>query len=501
LAALVCLRGAAFALLAAAAAGCATVAPPRAAAPGSDAARCERAFAAADAAIEHAGVGDAYGARVPGYPYLRVDRFLASFAAEPLTAAQRERLVQLMTASESEAREVALDNLPRDAKRALDDALADGAAPADTARTLRGCAETLHAFDAASPEFAGRVARAARVPDDYETWQRVVGLYPLAALPFALGVRRYEDEIRASFATPLDRLPARGRLEHYQPQAGNRLSTEAVATLVARAPRDPLGIPQLAADEALALAWTFAPDLAIDVAGDDDRPGTATITRDGARDVDSRVPLAYVRVAYARVGGRVLLQLVYTFWFKSRPLTSAFDLLGGRLDGLVWRVTIGVDGRPLVFDSIHPCGCYHQFFPTLRAALRPLEPTLDETAFVPQRLPPLEAHSRIALRIESGTHYLQRILVDAPAPPTASRYALVPDGRLRRLPRADGGTASYFGPDGFVPGTERGERYFFWPMGIANPGAMRQWSRHATAFIGRRHFDDPLLIERYFVVR
>jgi hypothetical protein len=150
---------------------------------------------------------------------------------------------------------------------------------------------------------------------------------------------------------------------------------------------------------------------------------------------------------------------------------------------------------------MHPCGCYHQFFPTPRAELRPTEPTLDETAFVPQRLPGLEAHSRIALRIESGTHYLQRILVEAPAPPTASRYALAPYDRLRRLPRADGGSASYFGPDGFVPGTERSERYFFWPMGIANPGAMRQWSRHATAFLGRRHFDDPFLIERYFVLR
>ncbi len=489
------------ALLAVAAAGCATVAPPRDAPPGSDVARCERAFAAADAAIERAGVGDAYGARVPGFSYLRVDRFLASFAPEPLTAAQRDQLVQLMIAAEREAREVALDNLPRDAKRALDDEIANGAGTPDAARVLRGCAETLRVFDAASPEFTGRVTRAARVPDDYDTWKRVVGLYPLAAMPFALGVRRYEDEIRASFATPLDRLPARGALAHYQPRAGGRLSTEAVAALIARAPPDPLGIPQLAPDAALALAWTFAPDLVIDVAGDDDRPGTATITRDGVRDVDSEVPLAYVRLAYARVGGRVLPQVVYAFWFKARPLTSPVDLLGGHLDGLVWRVTIGVDGRPLLFDSIHPCGCYHQFFPTPGADLRPLEPTLDETAFVPQRLPVLEAQSRIALRLESGTHYLQRIVIDAGAPPPASRYALVPDGRLSRLPRPDGGTASYFGPDGLVPGTERGERYVFWPMGIPSPGAMRQWSRHATAFIGRRHFDDPFLIERYFVVR
>jgi hypothetical protein len=35
-------------------------------------------------------------------------------------------------------------------------------------------------------------------------------------------------------------------------------------------------------------------------------------------------------------------------------------------------------------------------------------------------------------------------------------------------------------------------------MGIASAGQMRQWGHHATAFVGRRHFDDPDLFERYF---
>jgi hypothetical protein len=47
-------------------------------------------------------------------------------------------------------------------------------------------------------------------------------------------------------------------------------------------------------------------------------------------------------------------------------------------------------------------------------------------------------------------------------------------------------------------GTERAERFLFWPMGIASAGAMRQWGRQATAFVGRRHFDDADLLERRF---
>jgi hypothetical protein len=35
-------------------------------------------------------------------------------------------------------------------------------------------------------------------------------------------------------------------------------------------------------------------------------------------------------------------------------------------------------------------------------------------------------------------------------------------------------------------------------MGIRSAGAMRQWGRQATAFVGRRHFDDADLIERRF---
>ena len=36
--------------------------------------------------------------------------------------------------------------------------------------------------------------------------------------------------------------------------------------------------------------------------------------------------------------------------------------------------------------------------------------------------------------------------------------------------------------------------------GALDAGAMRQWGHHATAFVGRRHFDDADLIERRFVI-
>ena len=68
------------------------------------------------------------------------------------------------------------------------------------------------------------------------------------------------------------------------------------------------------------------------------------------------------------------------------------------------------------------------------------------------------------------------------------------------MTRLEGGRRSAFAPDGLVSGTERLERFFFWPMGIASAGAMRQSGRHATAFVGRRHFDEADLVERRFDV-
>ena len=79
--------------------------------------------------------------------------------------------------------------------------------------------------------------------------------------------------------------------------------------------------------------------------------------------------------------------------------------------------------------------------------------------------------------------------------------ALLDENQLRALPWPAGGTRSAYDAAGLVPGSERGERWLFWPMGIASAGQMRQWGRHATAFVGRRHFDDPGLLDLYFEPR
>jgi hypothetical protein len=468
---------------------------------------CEALFAQTDRAVQRAGVHDGAAARIEGFPHLRVDRLLASFAAEAvddtetLNDARFDAWLRRLRETDRKARGFEIAHLPEPDRADLQAAQADLVQRhGGLSAALDACATALVERDRAVPQRREVLLRAARVPDDYDQWKRIVGLYWLTRIPFASGVRGYQREVETVFATPLDALPLRGRLIAYAPPPAQQLSTSERTAILAGTPEDLLGIPVPDEVDLEHLFQAHAPLWLVDQRDDNDRIGRLVLGDDGSAQVDTSVPTVYRRVAYTRYDDRVLLQLVYSVWLPARPKTSGSDLLGGHLDAVVWRVTLAPDRAPLVYDSIHSCGCYHQFFPTARAEPLPQPDTLDETAFVPQRLPAVSPGQRIALRLEAGTHYLQRILL--PAPDADGRTtAWLDDDALRSLPLAGSGRRSAFRPDGIVPGSERGERWLFWPMGVREPGAMRQWGRHATAFVGRRHFDEARLMQRYFRLR
>ncbi len=263
-----------------------------------------------------------------------------------------------------------------------------------------------------------------------------------------------------------------------------------------------LGLPAFPQSTLSRLIVRHAPHFEIETASDDDRPGALVWQRDATDGLSITIaperPVLYVRTSHTHFAGRWLLQLIYTLWFPARPAAHADDVLAGRLDGLLWRVTLAEDGTPLVYDTIHPCGCYHLFIPTEWVRARPPPETVDEGLFAPQTVRSPAANERVVLRLAAVTHYLQQVAVDAAPHEHALALALRDDDELRALPLPDGGTRSAFAADGLIAGSERLERFYFWPMGVASAGQMRQWGRHATAFVGRRHFDDPMLIDRYF---
>ncbi|MGR9088018.1 MAG: hypothetical protein ACU841_13210 [Gammaproteobacteria bacterium] len=463
---------------------------------------CAELFVATGQAVTSAGTVDSQAARIAGLPYLRVDRFLSSFRREasgPAFESWVDRLQELAM----DGWRIELMNLPVAERRRLE-LLAGAVPPKGRSLTdaLRECGNLLRRSDLDSPSKQAVLTENATVPEEYRTWQRIAGLYPLTSLGFRLGIAHWHRETLENYNIPLDRLPVTGRLVRYAPAPRNEiLSTAEVAGLIKHSSENPLAIPSPGMAQQRRLFERFAPILEIDVASDDDRIGTPVLKDDKSVAIDTSRPTVYRHLSHARVGNRILLQLNYMIWFPARPLDSPWDLLGGRLDGLIWRVTLLPDGKPWMFDSIHLCGCYHLFFPTQHAVIKRKAEFWNEPDFVPQLSFLFNENARLVIRIASNSHYIDRVYSAPAFSADAQPYRWDAYDTLRSLPLPLGQRRSAFGEDGLVAGSERNERFLFWPMGIPGPGAMRQWGHHATAFVGRRHFDDPRLFERSFAVR
>lgn len=441
---------------------------------------CTRLFQTSDRLIDAAGTRDVQALRVPGFPHLRVDRVLAELAAESGDHSVSQALVwrEALAALDEAGRRVELLNAGADAAVAIE--------------RLGKCRQLLAPADQAD---LPALIDAAKVPDDYSNSMRLLGLYPLTRYAFAAGIRIWQGDTLAVFAAHAGGdPPGPPRVRYGLPEQAPDGSMFKDLNLP--------GMPTIARKVLTSLIVRHAPQFAIATATDDDRPGALVWQRgegEGWRiGVATDQPALYVRIGQTRFGGRWRLQLIYTLWFPVRPPMHPYDVLAGRLDGLLWRATLAEDGSPLLYDTIHPCGCYHLFIPTERVLARPQVDRVDEGLFVPQTLRTPAAHERVVLKLAAATHYLQRVEIAAAHRDDGVPLALRDDEELRVLPLPDGGTRSAFAPDGLIAGSERLERFYFWPTGIASAGQMRQWGRHATAFVGRRHFDDPTLIDRYF---
>lgn len=483
---------------------------------------CRAVFVMLDDAVREANRQDAEAARVAGFPYLKVNRFLASFRDGSLEGDRLEAWIDRLRELDRQARRVEWANLPASDRATLRASLRTLARPAEEPDVAaERCAAVLRRHDMTEEGLAA-LHRVARVPDSYSTWVRLVGLYPVTSIGVAAGFALWKQAFLPSFAAPADTLLVEGELDVYRPVTvgaqgkaipARRLAAGQVASIIMASRDNPLAIPEPRGTAFMRLAEAFAPVWQVDRLGTADRighPYWRAVDGTARVDLDLARPVAFTRLSHTRFDGEILPQISYTVWFRERPKTSDLDLLGGWLDAVIWRVTIGSDGRPLVWDTIHACGCYHLFFPVPPVERKPMpeDDDLREEALVPGPGPATGPGQRVVVRLSAGAHYVTAVgaLGAGGVKGRPLTYELLPAGavpelalRSAALPAAlGGGHRSIYGPDGLVDGTERLERLLLWPMGIASPGATRQWGHHATAFVGRRHFDDVDLFERAF---
>ncbi len=195
--------------------------------------------------VDLAGVRDGADHRIAGFPYLRVDRFTASFREQATTDDLRYRAwVERMRAIDAEAREHELANLPNEVFPVLRSLSRE-----QVQSQSRYCGPLLvdeHAMQALQRR---RLPKLAVVPDDYSTARRIVGLYFLSGIPYAAGERSWERHMRAVFTDQRSSPPPSNTAYHrYGPREQPVAARAAIAqarSILSAAPVDALGIPRI----------------------------------------------------------------------------------------------------------------------------------------------------------------------------------------------------------------------------------------------------------------
>ncbi|MBL3589669.1 MAG: hypothetical protein JMN24_07730 [gamma proteobacterium endosymbiont of Lamellibrachia anaximandri] len=440
---------------------------------------CLALFQQADELALQAGTVDSGFARIPNFPWLRTNRFFASLSNETLSTDGYAQWLSQLEQMDREALHVELSNADTDPS---------------LVQQLHLCRTILSTELLGDTEKRSRLQHIIKVNDNYSSLQRAIGLYPITAIFVDIIASNWRDKARLRLSGTSDR-PFDEVSVRYIPPTRKTISSEIVANILSKAATNPLKLPDVDGTELQQLLLNFAPVWVVETEDDNDRIGTPRFDSNGnPPNIDTSRPVVYTYKSFTHWQGNNLLQLNYVIWFPARPLESHFDILGGHLDGLNFRVTLAPSGQPLLYDTIHHCGCYHTLFPTPALTFQP--PSGAEPPLLADTVP--ESSQRKEIRLTAGTHHIRKFdnAVNATLD-LGKRYKLVDYQQLTTLPHTSG-SRSLFSEDGIVQGTERGERWLLWPMGIASPGAMRQRGRHATAFVGRRHFDDPDLMETLF---
>jgi hypothetical protein len=460
---------------------------------------CEEFLVALDAKVIDAGVLDASSFRIPGFPYLRTNRFLSSLKGTWKSEEGKKQWVELMRGLDLESRAKEISNLPDEMVLPIHSREEVLSSRERLLEQVRVCSDTLVSHDMSRSDFFGTLKPLVDVPNEYSLFLMSVGLYPVAALPVIAVTDISRRKIRSWYETSLENLPLDGRLKWFAPAATVFLDEKEVHGMMDASKKNPLNIPLPEGDIRGRLVRSFAPIFIQDVASSYDEPGRV-IWNGGRAEVDTTRPAVYYYFSQAFLKGEPILQINYVIWFSERTGERPPRIEKGHLDGLTVRVSLDPQDRPFMVDVINNCGCYHLFVPDRERVDRVVPQPSGFDPFVPQWLPAIPSGSRLGIRLSSGWHQVQRLLAVQEGS-DSTPYELIPYDVIESLSREDGRRESLFDMQGIAKGSERMERYVLFSMGIPSIGSMRQRGHHAIELIGRAHFDDPYLFERNFVFK
>jgi hypothetical protein len=455
-----------------------------------------RFFDELDSAVYRSGNRNGAYFAVPGFPYLRADRFLVSLKDRLKNDAQKYQWVRLMQQLDMAARKTEIQTLPNSEVEKL--AAAFNLLP--DRRMLQekviSYSDEMLAHDQLRPDFYEVLLVTVQDSDEYSTLMRIFGLYPIASIPVAIVTHRVFDEIAEWHQLPDDALQPQGTLTAFGAAESLEFSDTMVREILKRSRQNPLTIPLPSVADRKTLSMTFAPVIIQDLAADFDRPG-AMGWGDKQLEIDPDNPKAYYYFTHAYFKNEPVLQINYVIWYSARGGPNSPLIERGPIDGLTVRVSLANSGRPFMVDIMNNCGCYHFFVPRKEKVRQIRSSPLAIDGFVPTWLPDDFPPKRLTIRVISGWHQVTNIGTYS-RPFDLIPYHLEPYQRLEMLQKNDTHHESMFTARGIGKYSERVESDIFIPMGVPKVGRMRQRGHHAIKFVGRAHFDDPHLFDKHF---
>lgn len=414
-----------------------------------------------DARVARAGAHDVSYSRVPGFPYLRTGRLLASYAGEARSANAAGEWLRRLREADQEAREYEYANLGMNTAEIANQRL-----------RFLVCGKQLALLELDLLGHGSRLPARVPPPDAYAGWQQVAG----AAVGLRVGLRqkveRLHRQVRDEYAAPTV-------ADHAHTWAVQATQDPALASKrFSRAFFEDMGHPALVPSAWIALAERHAPVLVLR----GHAPGAPAWGEDGLQ-VDEREPVVFYSIGFARLGADPVVHFTYVLWIADRPI-----------DASVWRVTVDMQGEVLVRESVHGSGRRHLWFPAANWTPQADGDGLSETLVPQGRL----VAETVALTFASQP---LRPVFAAPArgfDAQPRRYTLRPYEALYNLPLPGGGTRNLFDAEGFVRGLAHEPSAWEWAAGVRRPGALRQLGHLPVAYLRRLHFDDPFLIEEAF---
>lgn len=433
--------------------------------------------------VKRQGVNDVQYTEHSHFPYLSFDRFSQSILNHVSTTRDRHQWLAYTSRLAALQRKSEFQNLKVN--------------PGFRLAQLDKCAAKLTQETSDNPQlWLELTTHAPHIASNYQPWMKAFGFYPVASHLALPAINQERNRILGHFDQP-PAFPTTHYLlgDNMQPL----LPQQTIRRWFENARHESsLFWPQLSADQIHSLHAHYAPLISIATQSRDDRPGRVTMDVRSTPTVDTAKPSVYWDHSYTEFYGQTYLQLHYSLWFPRRTPTRPLDPYAGPFDALLLRLTLDHQGNPMIFDSIHHCGCYHMVFAlnnTLspKPPLKNIEPPIQKIRVRPDN------KQRLHINLTEGEHMIAGVEWGNTELQQARPLSPLSYHELRSIPTTDNRHHSLFNSQGLVGNSERLERLYLWPFGVLSAGAMRQKGHHAITFIGERHFDEPNMFESFFL--